>query len=327
MKPTFICHLICLALSLAVASSTPTLAEENGKNSAVAAVGSTKIVKPGETAQYELQAALINASPGDVIELQAGTYHFNTEINVVCDNVTIRGAGRDETVLSFRDQAAGSSGIVATGNAFVIENLAVEDTVGNAIKVLGAQDVTFRNVRVEWTDGPKDTNGAYGIYPVECSNVLIDNCVSIGASDAGIYVGQSQDVIVRGCFAKQNVAGIEIENTLRADVFERNHDVVLRARPVLRDEGLQAFDVEPKRDAEVFGHPWHRELLCTGQIGRQPRHQGAYLLLDHRHEYQDEPDNQADDEQYDEHHGQRTRYAAAEEAFDQRLEDVRQHEA
>jgi len=220
LKPTLFCHVTCLALTFIGASAAPSLAEENGKNAPPATVGSTKVVKPGETAQFELQAALINASPGDVIQLHAGTYHFNTEINVVCDNVTIRGAGRDKTVLSFRNQAAGSSGIVATGNAFVIESLAVEDTVGNAIKVLGAQDVTFRDVRVEWTDGPKDTNGAYGIYPVECRNVLIDNCVSIGASDAGIYVGQSQDVIVRGCFAKQNVAGIEIENTLRADVFD-----------------------------------------------------------------------------------------------------------
>ena len=77
-----------------------------------------------------------------------------------------------------------------------------------------------RRVRAEWTGGPKSTNGAYGIYPVECQNVLIEECISIGASDAGIYVGQSKDVIVRGCEARKNVAGIEIENTLRADVYD-----------------------------------------------------------------------------------------------------------
>ena len=102
----------------------------------------------------------------------------------------------------------------------MIEDLTVEDTVGNAIKVLGAKDVTFRNVRVEWTGEAKSTNGAYGIYPVECQNVLIDSCISIGASDAGIYVGQCHDVIVRNCRAERNVAGIEIENTLRADVYD-----------------------------------------------------------------------------------------------------------
>jgi parallel beta-helix repeat protein len=178
------------------------------------------VLGPTEDVQYLLQAALINAIPGDIIELQAGTYHFTGELNIACDNLTIRGAGHDKTILSFIGQLAGSTGITSTGNAFVIEDLAIEDTAGNAIKTIGAKDVTYRNIRVEWTNGPHTSNGAYGIYPVECQNVLIDGCISIGASDAGIYVGQSQDVVVRNCLAKQNVAGIEIENTIRADVFD-----------------------------------------------------------------------------------------------------------
>jgi len=57
------------------------------------------------------------------------------------------------------------------------------------------------------------------LYPVESTNVLIDGCVAIGASDAGIYVGQSQNIIVRNSRAEFNVAGIEIENSYYADVF------------------------------------------------------------------------------------------------------------
>jgi parallel beta-helix repeat protein len=74
-------------------------------------------------------------------------------------------------------------------------------------------------VRTEWTGGPKETNGAYGLYPVACKNVLIDGCIAIGASDAGIYVGQSQNIIVRNSIVKYNVAGIEIENCYNADVY------------------------------------------------------------------------------------------------------------
>ncbi len=40
-----------------------------------------------------------------------------------------------------------------------------------------------------------------------------------GASDAGIYVGQSRNIIVRDNVAELNVAGIEIENSFNADVF------------------------------------------------------------------------------------------------------------
>ena len=76
------------------------------------------------------------------------------------------------------------------------------------------------NLRTEWTGGPKSTNGAYGFYPVESEDVLIDGCVAIGASDAGIYVGQSKNIIVRNSIAQYNVAGIEIENSYYADVYD-----------------------------------------------------------------------------------------------------------
>jgi parallel beta-helix repeat protein len=41
-----------------------------------------------------------------------------------------------------------------------------------------------------------------------------------GASDAGIYVGQSQQIVVRNSRAEGNVAGIEIENSYNADVHD-----------------------------------------------------------------------------------------------------------
>jgi len=178
------------------------------------------VIAPSDGFQFELQERLINAVPGDVIRFEAGTYHLHGELNVICDNLTLKGAGSDKTILSFKGQNVGSEGLVATGNGFVIEGLAVEDSVGNAVKVLGANGVIFRDLRTEWTNGPDPENGAYGIYPVQCENVLIEDCVAIGASDAGVYVGQSKNVIVRRCRAEQNVAGIEIENTLNADVYE-----------------------------------------------------------------------------------------------------------
>ena len=90
---------------------------------------------------------------------------------------------------------------------------------------MGSRSMTAKTspyAMCEWNGpaGPKTTNGAYGIYPVKSKNVLIEDSASIGASDAGIYVGQSQNVIVRRNRAEKNVAGIEIENTINADVYE-----------------------------------------------------------------------------------------------------------
>jgi parallel beta-helix repeat protein len=95
----------------------------------------------------------------------------------------------------------------------------VQNTKGDGIKVQSVDGITFINVKAEWTNGADKDNGGYGLYPVQCSNVLIDHCTAIGASDAGIYVGQSKNIVVKNSKAYQNVAGIEIENSLYADVF------------------------------------------------------------------------------------------------------------
>ncbi|MFK7932470.1 MAG: parallel beta-helix domain-containing protein, partial [Saprospiraceae bacterium] len=91
---------------------------------------------------------------------------------------------------------------------------------GDAVKTQDVDGMAFVEVATIWTGKAKASNGAYGLYPVQCQNVLIDKCEAVGASDAGIYVGQSDKVIVRNCRAYRNVAGIEIENTTNADVYD-----------------------------------------------------------------------------------------------------------
>ena len=168
----------------------------------------------------KLQEQLLDAKPGSVIEIPAGRYHLDRGLSLRVNGVTIRGAGMEQTILSFRDQVAGPEGLLAQASDFTIEGLTIEDTKGDALKINSGENITIRGVRVRWTDGPKTSNGAYGLYPVKTKNVLIENSQSFGAADAGIYVGQSRNVVVRDCRAEQNVAGIEIENTIDADVHD-----------------------------------------------------------------------------------------------------------
>jgi parallel beta-helix repeat protein len=100
-----------------------------------------------------------------------------------------------------------------------LRDFAVENARGDAIKARDCHGITFHGMRAEWTAGANTHNGAYGLYPVNCSDVLIENSIARGASDAGIYVGQSRNIIVRNNTAELNVAGIEIENSYNADVF------------------------------------------------------------------------------------------------------------
>jgi hypothetical protein len=71
--------------------------------------------------------------------------------------------------------------------------------------------VHFNYVATVWenplTPSAEDNglNGIYGLYPVGSQNVLIENSYSKGSSDAGIYAGQTSNIVVRNNIAEENV--------------------------------------------------------------------------------------------------------------------------
>jgi parallel beta-helix repeat protein len=177
-------------------------------------------VSPGGDAQDNLQTALLDAKPGDTVAIAAGRYELTDGLSLDVPGVTVRGAGPAATILSFKGQKSSGEGFLITSSRVTIRDLGVEDTKGDGVKAKGVDQISFKNLRVAWTGGPKETNGAYGVYPVASTNVLIDQVTVSGASDAGIYVGQSKNIVVKNSRAEFNVAGIEIENSMDADVFD-----------------------------------------------------------------------------------------------------------
>ncbi|MCA9771189.1 MAG: right-handed parallel beta-helix repeat-containing protein [Myxococcales bacterium] len=177
-------------------------------------------LQAGPDLEFQAQEAAVSAKPGTTIVFPAGRFEIHSDLSFSVSHVTLRGQGMDETFLSFANQDSGAQGILATADVFTVEDLTIEDTPGDGIKVEGANHVTFRRVRVVWTGGPDELNGSYGLYPVQCRNVLVEDSIVSGASDAGIYVGQSENIIVRRSRAEFNVAGIEIENSKDADVYD-----------------------------------------------------------------------------------------------------------
>tara|TARA_X000000368_G_scaffold418455_1_gene418179 strand:+ start:15625 stop:16851 length:1227 start_codon:yes stop_codon:yes gene_type:complete len=177
-------------------------------------------IEPGPNEHERLQEAMILMQEGDTLTIKSGYYSFEDGLSLDVSNVTIRGEGMDKTILDFKNQKSGAQGLLVTSNEVILENFSILDAKGDALKVIGSKGISMISLKTEWTGGPKSTNGAYGFYPVESEDVLIDGCVAIGASDAGIYVGQSKNIIVRNSVAQYNVAGIEIENSYFADVYD-----------------------------------------------------------------------------------------------------------
>ena len=172
--------------------------------------------------QKKIQMQLIMVENGSIVDLDKGTFTFTSSLSMEDKkNIIIRGKGMDKTILSFKGQTEGAEGLrVSNGENITIENMTLQDSKGDLIKTMNVKGITFRNVKVEWTGTPSEKNGGYGLYPVQCQEVMIDNCVAIGASDAGIYVGQSKNIEVKNSKAYHNVAGIEIENSLYASVHD-----------------------------------------------------------------------------------------------------------
>jgi len=203
---------------------------------------STVRLAAGEDFAATLQAALIEAQPGQTIEMPAGTFNLVDGLSLDVDGVHLKGAGQDETILNFKGQTGAGEGLLVTSNDVILSDFSVQDTAGDGIKSKNADRITYRDLTVEWTRGPHEENGAYAIYPVESEDVLVERVTVRACSDAGIYVGQSNNIIVRDSLAEYNVAGIEIENSSNADVYGN--------RAVNNAGGILVFDLP---DLPVMG--------------------------------------------------------------------------
>lgn len=190
-----------------------------GFESAFAKAPQTFQVSPNNFEQ-SLNEALEQADHGAEIIMPEGKFFLNSEVVIIKHGIKLRGQGMGKTILSFKNQKIGAQGVFGSANALEFSDFAVEDSFGNAVKVVSAQAVTFRRLKISWTAGPRRENGAYGLYPVSSRDVLVEDCEVSDSSDAGIYVGQSENIIVRRNKAFHNVAGIEIENSRYADVYE-----------------------------------------------------------------------------------------------------------
>lgn len=174
-----------------------------------------------QSIEQTLQTQLITLQDGDTLNLPEGNFMFTK--GLILDgksNVVIQGKGMDRTVLSFLNQTEGAQGFLVThGSNITLQDFSIEDAKGDNLKVSEVRGINLKRIRSAWAAGPKTENGAYALYPVLCKQVLIDECIAMGSSDAGIYVGQSDSVIIRNSKAYWNVAGIESENSRWVEIY------------------------------------------------------------------------------------------------------------
>jgi len=238
--------------------ATPTTENETQESDEIADIplseGRVFKVEPSRSATQNMVDAMIQLKPGDTLEFGCGFFELDQGLLIqATEDVLIKGCGIDKTVLSFKD-SANVTGLEALNvRGITVEDFTIADSPGDAFKLKGVKWGTLRNVRAIWSGGaaepisknnyneriqvsctkpplnegeptpdyiPSSSSGRYGIYPVESENILVENSESIGASDAGIYVGQTNNAIIRTSRAAYNVMGFEIENVRNGEYDE-----------------------------------------------------------------------------------------------------------
>ncbi|HEY4241651.1 MAG TPA: parallel beta-helix domain-containing protein [Kofleriaceae bacterium] len=223
MRIAFLCGSLSLAL-VACGDNHDTTPDGGGGsdggsdsgNSCSGVTGTCIEIAGGDAAG--LVTAANSLSDGTTIILGAGTFHMTNAVTIRNKSIHLLGQGIDTTTLDFSAEPAQTNGIDVIGDDFLVQDLTVKDAANNAMRVEASNGVVFRRIRSTWSQ-QASTNGSYGIYPVKSQNVLVEDSKAENASDAGLYVGQCQNVIVRGNTVMGNVAGLEIESTEYADVY------------------------------------------------------------------------------------------------------------
>src|SRR4029079_18402742 len=127
-------------------------------------------VAPGGDAQERLQAAFIDAKPGDVVQLSSGRYELSDGLSLDVANVVVRGAGPGKTILAFDKQKGEAEGLLVTSNNVTVRDLSIQNARGNGVKSKGVDRISMVNLVVEWTGGPKAENGSYCGYSLRPSH-------------------------------------------------------------------------------------------------------------------------------------------------------------
>ncbi|MEW6998286.1 parallel beta-helix domain-containing protein [Colwelliaceae bacterium BS250] len=166
--------------------------------------------------------AVFDLKDGQTLVLPQGRFNVSKTISIIDkQNITFTGYGIYETQLDFSGSTESGDAIKFQGGSDLeIRDFSVFEANKNGIKIDKANGVYLAYTAAIWEGELSSDNGAYGLYPVGSQNVLLEYNYSYGSADAGIYVGQSNNIVVRHNVAKNNVAGIEIENSTNADVYK-----------------------------------------------------------------------------------------------------------
>lgn len=180
----------------------------------------TIVVRSGDSIQDAVDAA----QPGDTIVVKDGVYTGtpgdDSVVTVTTDDLTLIGsrravidaAGFEYGIMVGEDAPIGPGGCPpATVHDFRIKGFTIRDAEDTGLRLVGVDGYRI-------THGAYLDNFEYGPFPICSTNGLIAHNFASGHEDAAIYVGDDDGVLVRHNTVTLSAIGIEVENTINAEV-------------------------------------------------------------------------------------------------------------
>lgn len=229
------------------------------------AIIATKVVQSGSS----IQSAIDAAEAGAVIKIEPGVYKEAIKISKA--NITIIGiskAGEDVVIENPGDEENGVT-VTNEGDGFKLKNVIIKGFEENGVLLIHVDGFVISRVTAI-------NNGEYGIFPVFCSNGVVEFCIASGHSDTGLYIGQSSDVEIRFNDAHANVNGIEVENSHRVNVHHnKTYDNVagmlldvLPGKTIKSSSDVNVmFNYVANNNHENFGEEGSLESVVPSGIG------------------------------------------------------------
>jgi parallel beta-helix repeat protein len=229
-----------------------------------------------------LQTAVNSIDADTTIVLGKGTFKMTNQLTVRTRGMHLIGQGIDITTLDFAATTTQGNGVDVVGDDFLIQDLTVRDAPKDGIRVEASKGVVYRRIRATWSTASSSNNGAYGIYPVKSQNVLVEQSQAENASDAGLYVGQCQHVIVRDNVVTGNVAGLEIENTEYADVYNNTAENNTGGIVVFDLPGNPIIGRDVRMHDNTIRNNNHLNFAAGGTVANIPVGTGTFAMASRR---------------------------------------------
>lgn len=174
--------------------------------------------------EKDLQLELILAQDGDTVLIEPGFFSMLGTISLENkNNLTIKGSGMSNTIISFNKQISGTEGIIIKNcQNIVFQDFSIQGYKQDAIVFDKVNGIELRELRIMLNQKKVEKKDQNSLSLKHCTNFIIQDCLFNSAINCGLLISESINGVVRFSEFMENSIGVKIVNSSLIDVHSNN---------------------------------------------------------------------------------------------------------